>query len=78
MINVRPIPEKQRAFVFAGGGSLGAYEAGAYNAIYEFFKRIDQARGVSGRSVFDIIAGTSIGAMNAACSGELCCREWNL
>ena len=66
MINVRPVPEKQRAFVFAGGGSLGAYEAGAYKAIYEFLKRIDQARGVSGRPVFDIIAGTSIGAMNAA------------
>ena len=33
------IPEKQRAFVFAGGGSLGAYEAGAYESMYEFIKK---------------------------------------
>lgn len=60
------IPEKQRAIVFAGGGSLGAYEAGAYKAIYEFIRRTDEAKGVKGKPVFDIIAGTSIGAMNAA------------
>jgi len=61
-----PIPEKQRAIVFAGGGSLGAYEAGAYKAIHEFITKIDEAQGVRGKPVFDIIAGTSIGPMNAA------------
>ena len=60
------IPEKQRAFVFAGGGSLGAYEAGAYKSIYEFIKKRDEAQGIRDKAVFDIIAGTSIGAMNAA------------
>ena len=38
------IPEKQRAFVFAGGGSLGAYEAGAYKSIYEFIKKRDELK----------------------------------
>jgi len=52
--------------VFAGGGSLGAYEAGAFKAISEFITRIDEGQGVKGKPVFDIIAGTSIGAMNAA------------
>ena len=30
------IPTKERALVLQGGGSLGAYEAGAYKGIYEF------------------------------------------
>ena len=72
------IPEWERAFVFAGGGSLGAYEAGAYKSMCEFIKKRDEAQGIKGKAVFDTIAGTSIGAMNAASSGELCCREWNL
>jgi NTE family protein len=29
------VPDGQRALVLQGGGSLGAYEAGAYQAIYE-------------------------------------------
>jgi hypothetical protein len=52
MTHRHPIPEKQRAFVFAGGGSLGAYAAGAYKAIYEFVKKRDEAQGVSGKPVF--------------------------
>ena len=47
------IPEKQRAFVFAGGGSLGAYEAGAYKSMYEFIKKRDEAQGIRGKAVFD-------------------------
>lgn len=66
MTHRNSIPEKQRAFVFAGGGSLGAYEAGAYKSIYEFIKKRDEDQGIRGKPVFDIIAGTSIGAMNAA------------
>ena len=52
--------------MFAGGGSLGAYGAGAYKSIYEFIKKRDEAQGIRDKAVFDIIAGTSIGAMNAA------------
>jgi NTE family protein len=60
------IPEKERALVLQGGGSLGAYEAGAYRAIYEFLSERDEERGEKGRPTFNIVAGTSIGAINAA------------
>jgi NTE family protein len=66
MTDSRPIPERQRALVFAGGGSLGAYEAGAYKALYETITKRDESQGLKDKPVFDIIAGTSIGAMNAA------------
>jgi predicted acylesterase/phospholipase RssA len=60
------IPRKERALVLQGGGSLGAYEAGAYGAIYEYLSKRDIEGGEKGRPTFDIVAGTSIGAMNAA------------
>jgi NTE family protein len=60
------IPEKERAIVLQGGGSLGAYEAGAYRALYESLSKKDTKEGRKGRSTFDIVAGTSIGAINAA------------
>src|SRR5215472_806531 len=50
-----------RALIFQGGGSLGAYEAGAYKAIKE-----ELSQGMENEPIFHIIAGTSIGAMNAA------------
>jgi NTE family protein len=52
--------------VLQGGGSLGAYEAGAYKALYEWLSAKDKKDGRKKSSTFDIIAGTSIGAMNAA------------
>jgi NTE family protein len=60
------IPEKERAIVLQGGGSLGAYEAGAYRALYESLSKKDANEGRKGRATFDIVAGTSIGAINAA------------
>lgn len=42
------IPEKERALVLQGGGSLGAYEAGAYRAIYEFLSGRDEEGGEKG------------------------------
>ena len=60
------IPEKERALVLQGGGSLGAFEAGAYKALYERLSEKDTEEGRKGRSTFDIVAGTSIGAINAA------------
>jgi predicted acylesterase/phospholipase RssA len=56
----------QRALVFQGGGSLGAYEAGAYKAFYELASERDKSIGRKDRPLFDIVAGTSIGAMNAS------------
>lgn len=50
-----------RALVLQGGGALGAYEAGAFRALYESISETDKEN-----ALFDIVAGTSIGAINAA------------
>jgi NTE family protein len=60
------IPKKERALVLQGGGSLGAYEAGAYKGLYEWLSDKDKREGKEQSITFNIIAGTSIGAMNAA------------
>ena len=52
-----------RALVLQGGGSLGAYEAGVYRALYSWIKKDIKD---DNENVFDIVAGTSIGAINAA------------
>jgi hypothetical protein len=52
----------QRALVFQGGGSLGAYEAGVFHVLYHWIKK-DLSED---ENIFDIIAGTSIGAINAS------------
>ena len=54
-----------RALIFQGGGSLGAYEAGAYKAFYELLSERDKNIGRKDQPLFNIVAGTSIGAMNA-------------
>ena len=59
-------PSNQRALVLQGGGSLGAYEAGAYQALYERTTKKDNEDNYTGRPFLDIVAGTSIGAINAA------------
>jgi NTE family protein len=56
-----------RALVLQGGGSLGAYEVGVYKALCEQLTEQDKKNNVrQNRPLFDIIAGTSIGAVNAA------------
>src|SRR5215470_2909953 len=51
----QPSPdERQTVLVFQGGGALGAYQAGVYQALHE--ARIEP----------DWIIGTSIGAINAS------------
>jgi len=55
-----------RALIFQGGGSLGAYEAGAYKAIKEEFSQYRRAKGSGKEPMFHIVSGTSIGAINAA------------
>jgi predicted acylesterase/phospholipase RssA len=54
---------KQRAIIFQGGGALGAYEAGAYRVLYDWISRHIENKD---ENVFDVIAGTSIGALNGA------------
>lgn len=56
----------QRALVLQGGGSLGAYEAGAYQALYEKVTKADREKGEKDKPFLNIVAGTSIGAINAA------------
>jgi len=55
-----------RALVFQGGGSLGAYEAGAYKDINEELSRYLKKEGRGNEPIFHIVSGTSIGAINAA------------
>ena len=55
-----------RALIFQGGGSLGAYEAGAYKAISEELSAYFRTVGRGNEPIFHIISGTSIGAINAA------------
>ena len=57
-------PKPRRALVLQGGGSLGAYEAGIFKAIYQHL--VEQEGENPEKNLFDIVAGTSIGAINAA------------
>ena len=59
-------PNINRALIFQGGGSLGAYEAGAYKAINEDLSAFFRTVGRENEPIFHIISGTSIGAINAA------------
>ena len=61
MSSKNDMPKKQRALVLQGGGALGAYESGVLSVLckeltYEYREG----------PLFDIVAGTSMGAMNAA------------
>jgi NTE family protein len=60
------IPHVERALILQGGGSLGAYEVGAYKALYSLLTYRDKKEGNADRPIADIIAGTSIGAINSA------------
>jgi NTE family protein len=60
------VPKIQRALVLQGGGALGAYEAGVLNILTRNLRMEDKENGEKNRLLFDVIAGTSIGAMNGA------------
>jgi predicted acylesterase/phospholipase RssA len=64
--NNKQSPNKQRALVLQGGGALGAYEVGVLKTLYKKLTEEDKKNGEEDRLLFDIIAGTSIGAMNGA------------
>jgi NTE family protein len=57
---------KQRALVLQGGGALGAFGLGAFRALQQKLPKIDSENSEQSRQLFDIIAGTSVGAINAA------------
>jgi predicted acylesterase/phospholipase RssA len=65
MNNNNSVPETQRALVLQGGGGLGAYEVGVLKVLFD--KLIEgKGNGEKEGPLFDVIAGTSMGAMNAA------------
>src|SRR5215211_7536620 len=57
---------KQRAIILGGGGALGAYQVGVLKSLCKRLTQQDMKRGNDNKLLFDIIAGTSIGAMNGA------------
>jgi len=59
--NNNDILRKQRALVLQGGGALGAYESGVLTVLCK-----ELAHEYREGPLFDIIAATSMGAMNAA------------
>lgn len=60
------VPPVQRAIVLQGGGALGAYDAGVLKALCERIHEIDGEAASRKRNVFDVLAGTSSGAINAS------------
>ena len=67
-LNNKSLP--QRAIIFQGGGALGAYEAGVFEILYDRLRKKDEEKAhidprYKNRPLFDIVAGTSIGALNA-------------
>jgi predicted acylesterase/phospholipase RssA len=60
------VPHTQRALVFQVGGAVGAFQAGAFKALYEKLRSDDEKDDMANKPLFDIVAGTSIGAINAA------------
>jgi predicted acylesterase/phospholipase RssA len=69
---------KQRALILSGGGALGAYQVGVLKTLLKRLTQEDNEKGDNDRLLFDIVAGTSIGAMNGAVlvSQYLQTRNW--
>jgi NTE family protein len=49
MVKKIDTPEKERALVLQGGGSLGAYGAGTYGGLCEFLSKKDADEGKTGK-----------------------------
>ena len=69
--NNKDSEEVHRVLVLQGGGALGAYEAGVYDVLYYWIKKDQKDQDIADPSlknhnIFDIVAGTSIGAINAS------------
>lgn len=56
---------KQRALIFQGGGALGVYEAGVFKEIHRKVIPDQEQKGNNNIKLFDMVSGTSIGAINA-------------
>lgn len=60
------VPPKQRALIFQGPVALGAYETGVFDTLYKRILENDRQENPKRKQLFDIVAGTSAGAVNAA------------
>ena len=60
------IPHVQRALVLQGGGALGAYQVGVFKCLCEKILENQKENNEKNVPLFDIIIGTSIGAINGA------------
>lgn len=59
--------EAHRVLALQGGVALGAYEAGVFDVLYYWIKKDQDITNIlKRRNIFDVVAGTSIGAINAA------------
>jgi NTE family protein len=66
-MDINKVPKVQRALVLQGGVALGAYESGVFKTLCKTLIEEDKKNGgKEGLPLFDIIAGTSSGAINAA------------
>jgi predicted acylesterase/phospholipase RssA len=67
-VHMKSVQGTQGALVLQGGGSLGAYEAGVYQALYGRLTKQDREKQVedNNKPFLDIVAGTSMGDINAA------------
>jgi predicted acylesterase/phospholipase RssA len=59
-------PTRQRALVLQGGGTLGAYEAGVLEVLCKKLSEEDKENNRKDGLLFDIVAGSSIRAMDGA------------
>ena len=62
----KDIPFTQRALVLQGGGALGAYAVGILKVLFKEVAKESKSKENKDLPLFDVIAGTSIGAINAA------------
>lgn len=65
-MNAKDIPSIQRALVLQGGGALGAYAVGVLKVLFKEVAKESKSKDNKDLPLFDVIAGTSIGAINAA------------
>ena len=70
--------KKHRALILSGGGALGAYQVGVLKVLSQRLLQEDTEKREENRLLFDIVAGTSIGAMNGAVlvSKYLQTKDW--
>lgn len=60
------VSESQRVLIFQTEGALGAYEPAVFKELYKKLVKEDKERGREEDTRFHIVAGTSMGAINAA------------